>query len=50
MRGQFHGKAPGLPDAPLHFLGPCAEMEMAGAEFRPGIDDADYWLAAKVRF
>ena len=50
MRGQFHGKAAGLPDAALHFLGPRAEMEMAGAELRPGIDDPDHRLAAKIRF
>ena len=50
MRRQFHGEAASLPDATLHFLGPCAEVEMAGAEFRPGIDDADHRLAAKIRF
>ena len=47
-RRQLDGEAAGLEHAPLHVLDPLLEVDMAGVEVGPGIEDGDDRLAPPV--
>ncbi len=46
--GNLEREAAGLPDAAFHFLGPFAEVGVAGGEITPCVEDADDWFSGEV--